>query len=128
MKSLFPILAFAFVLSGCYVRFVEGADSPLAQYVGRHAEVRKKVIVYERGVFFGRFGVPAGEWPVSKKEEVKATLEPGLSFEVVAVSSRRTESGKHYYLVCRYHTAGEEVTFDYPADGKFIGYDYILWL
>ena len=126
MKPLLLFLAVAFVLSGCHVRLVEGSDSPLAKYVGRRAEVRKKVVVYDHGVF-GRLGVPAGEWPVSEKEEVKMTLEPGASFEVVGVSSRRIESGKHYYLACRYRVAGEDVMFDYPADEKFIGTDYISW-
>ncbi len=48
-------------------------------------------------------------------------------FEVIGVSSRRLESGKHYYLVCRYRSAGEEMTFDYPAEGKYIGPAYISW-
>ena len=121
-QSLTPGIPF----SGCHMRSVEGADSPLAQYVGRHAEIRKTIVVYDRGAF-GRLGVPAGEWPMSKKEEVKISLEPGATFEVIGVASRRIESGKHYYLACRYRTAGEEVTFDYPADGKFIGADYISW-
>ena len=126
MKALLLSLFIVFLLSGCYMRSVEGADSPFAQYVGRHAEVRKQIVVYDRGAF-GRLGIPAGEWPVSKKEEVKVSLEPGATFEVIGVASRRIESGKHYYLACRYRTTGEDVTFDYPADGKFIGADYISW-
>lgn len=54
-------------------------------------------------------------------------LEPGARFEVIGVSSRRLESGKHYYLACFYRTAGGEVTFDYPADGNFIGTDHLSW-
>jgi len=126
VKSLFLFLALAFVLSGCPVRLVEGSDSPLAQYVGRRAEVRKKIVVYDQGAF-GRLGVPANEWPMSKKEKVQTSLEPGAIFEVIGVASRRIESGKHYYLACRYHAAGEEVMFDYPADEKFIGADYLSW-
>lgn len=126
MKALLFLLAFAVFLSGCYVRFVEGADSPVAKYVGRKAEVTKKIAVYDRGAF-GMLGVPIGEWPISKKEEIKISLEPGVTFEIIGVASRRIESGKHYYLVCRYRTEGKEVTFDYLADGKFIGPDYISW-
>jgi hypothetical protein len=124
MKTLLVFLLL--LLSGCYVRSLEGKDTALAQYVGRHAEVRKQIVVYEQGAF-GRLGRPAGEWPVSKKEVPKISLEPGATFEVIGVASRRTESGKHYYLACLYRTAGEDVTFDYRADRKFIGADYISW-
>ena len=126
MKSLVLFLSFVFVLSGCHVRLVEGSDSPPSRFVGRRAEVRTKVVVYDRGVF-GLLAVPAGEWPASKEEKMTATLEPGASFEVVGVSSRRIESGKHYYLACRCRVAGKEMMFDYPADEKFIGADYISW-
>jgi hypothetical protein len=126
MKPLHSILVFAFVLSGCFMRSVEAPESPLARYVGRHAEFRKRIVVYDHGVA-GRLGVPAGEWPASKEEEVKMTLEPGARCEIIGVSSRLIPSGKHYYFVCRYRMAGEEVAFDYPADEKFIGADYILW-
>jgi hypothetical protein len=126
MKPLLSFLILALALSGCYLRMEEGADSPLAHYVGRHAEVAKKIVIYDSGVF-GRLGVPADEWPRSKKEKVTMSLEPGMSFEVIGVSSLRTESGKHRYLVCRHRTSSEEVTFDYPAGGKFIGAGYISW-
>lgn len=117
-------LVLVLVLSGCYLRFNEGADSPFAQYVGRQATVKRTVLIYDYGIL-GALGAPAGEWPVSKGQQVKATLEPGAVFEVVGASSRRIESGKHYYLACRYHAAGEEVLFDYPADGQFIGAAYL---
>jgi hypothetical protein len=126
MKSFLPLLVFVFVLSGCYFRSVEGADSPLAQYVGRQAEVRKRIVVYDRGMW-GRLGVPAGEWSIAPKEKVTIALEPGARFEVIGVASRRIESGKHYYLACRYRAAQADVTFDYPADDKFIGADFLSW-
>lgn len=126
MKLLLPLLALTFVLAGCWVRFAEGGDSPYAAYVGRHAEVRKKIVVYDRGSF-GMLGIPAGEWPVSKSEKVRVSLEPGATFEIIGVASRRIDSGKHYYFACRIRAAGEEVNFDYPADGKLIGADYLSW-
>jgi hypothetical protein len=127
MKTLLLLMvALAFVLAGCCVRLSEGTNSPVAQYVGRSAEIKKKIVVYERGVF-GRLGVPAGEWPSSQNDKVKVTLEPGAIVEVTGVASRRLESGKHYYLACRYRGVDEEVTFDYPADEKFLGPGYISW-
>lgn len=108
------------------MRFGEDSKSGLAEYVGRRAEVRKQIIVYDRGIF-GRLGVPAGEWPIGRRDEVLAKLDPGAIFEVIGVASRRIESGKHYYLACRYRLADKEVTFDYPAEAKFIKAEYLVW-
>lgn len=126
MKPFVLFLTVAYILSGCYSRVVQGSDAPLAAYVGRLAEVRKNVIIFDRGIF-GRLGVPAGEWPISKDEIVKTSLEPGASFKVTGVVSRRIDSGKHYYFACRYDRPGEEVTFDYPADAKYIDGDHLTW-
>ena len=127
MKPFLLLSVFAFVFSGCHLRFVEGTDSPYAKYVGRHAEVRQKIAIYDQG-FSGRLGIPVGEWPMSKGAKISLTIEPGTGIEIIGVSSRKTESGKHYYLTCRHRIDGKEVIFDYPANAKFIGADYLSWL
>lgn len=113
-----------FLSSGCYLRIPEDSASPYAQYVGRHAEIKKEVVIYDLGAG-GRLGVPLDGWRASQK--VLAVLQPGGVLEITGVFSRRIESEKHYYLECRYNSADVDVVFDFPADDRFMGANHLNW-